>query len=92
MVIEAFNYTVVNSYKLENQGFVDHYEETALSKFVLCPSGLGMDSYRIWETIILGSIPIVESNPGFDRFVALPVLYVKHLTEHTRTHTHTHTN
>jgi hypothetical protein len=37
-----------------------HYLDIAQSKFVLCPSGLGFDTYRLWETIILGSIPIVE--------------------------------
>ena len=50
-VIEAFNHTVSNSYKQNNGEFVDHYEETAMAKFVLCPSGLGMDSYRLWETV-----------------------------------------
>ena len=54
-----------------------HLAEIALSKFVLCPSGLGMDTYRLWETLMLGSIPIVESNKGFDRtYSMLPVLIV----------------
>ena len=40
--------------------------------------GLGFDSYRIWEALILGTIPIVESNEGFDRtYSNLPVLVIK---------------
>ena len=50
-VIEAFNNTISNSYKKNSGEFRDHYEETARAKFVLCPSGLGMDSYRLWETL-----------------------------------------
>jgi hypothetical protein len=54
-----------------------HIFEIAVSKFVLCPSGLGMDTYRLWETLLLGSIPIVESNKGFDRtYSLLPVMVV----------------
>jgi hypothetical protein len=54
-----------------------HLVEIALAKFVLCPSGLGMDTYRFWETLLLGSIPVVESNKGFDRtYSMLPVLVV----------------
>jgi hypothetical protein len=60
----------------------DHYRLTAESKFVLAPSGLGFDSYRLWETLILGSIPIVESNTGFDRtYSSLPVLVVRNYSD-----------
>ena len=60
-VIEAFNHTISNSYMKNDGGFQDHYEETAMAKFVLCPSGLGMDSYRLWET--LGSTYLYFSYP-----------------------------
>ena len=63
LVSEAFNHTVKNSYHSKSS-FTDHYEEMAQSRFVLCPSGLGMDSYRIWEALIVGAIPIVECNEG----------------------------
>ena len=62
----------------------DHFRETAEAKFVLCPSGLGYDTYRLWETLLLGSIPIVESNAGFDRtYSNLPVLVVRNYSEVT---------
>ena len=76
IVSRNFNHTIRNTYNtdksrqkevyrspISNRTLeVDHYLEAAQSKFVLCPSGLGFDTYRLWETLMLGSIPIVESN------------------------------
>jgi hypothetical protein len=70
LVSAAFNFTVQNSYRIDGS-FIDYYEETSRSKFVLCPSGLGFDSYRIWETLALGAIPVVESNAGTTLYVYL---------------------
>lgn len=30
-------------------------------KFVLCPIGNGVDTFRFWETVFMGSIPVIES-------------------------------
>jgi len=38
----------------------DYYKEISSSKFILCPSGVGWDSYRIWEALSLGTIPVIE--------------------------------
>ena len=46
-----------------SNGFIDemvesipsHYLQAVRARFVLCPSGLGMDSYRLWETLLLVS-------------------------------------
>ena len=27
---------------------------------MLCPSGAGFDSYRLWEALLLGAIPVME--------------------------------
>ena len=32
------------------------YHGMARSKFVLCPSGLGLESYRVWEALLLGAM------------------------------------
>lgn len=49
----------------------------AEAKFVLCPSGMGYDTYRHWEVLLMGSIPVFESSPGFDKtFAKLPVVIV----------------
>jgi hypothetical protein len=79
-VSKSFHGIITNSYRHNPNS--DHYRQVAESLFVLCPSGLGFDTYRLWETIMLGSIPIVESNKGFDRtYVNLPVLVVNNFTD-----------
>jgi len=80
-VISAFNYTIRNEYNLRTPQAT--WQSTIRSsKFVLCPSGFSMDSFRIWETLLLGSIPVVESNPpGMDRIYSnLPVLVVRNFS------------
>jgi hypothetical protein len=57
-VVANFNHTVNNTYQSGNyRGYV---EELQRSKFILVPSGLGWDCYRIWESLYLGTIPIIE--------------------------------
>ena len=78
-VIANFNGTIKNRYREEGTNFFDLLRE---SKFHLCPSGLGMDSYRNYETITLGTIPIMEKlyrRDGWYRtYDKLPVLWVDH--------------
>ncbi len=82
--VAAMNGQDNNENKYHDLGITDHIWEVATSKFVLCPSGLGMDTYRLWETLLLGSIPIVESNAGFDRtYSNLPVLVISHYSKLT---------
>jgi len=52
------------------------YDKISRSKFTLCPRGCGIDTYRIWDAICLGSIPIIEKYDGHDQFVELPILFV----------------
>lgn len=51
---------------------------------LLSRTGLGFDTYRLWETLLMGSIPVVESNAGFDRtYSNLPVLVVRNYSDVT---------
>jgi hypothetical protein len=43
-------------------------------KFVICPEGNGIDTHRIWETLYMGSIPIVENNINNSFYHDLPIL------------------
>jgi hypothetical protein len=55
----------------------DHfYNIISMSKFTLCPRGCGIDTYRMWDAICLGSIPIVEKYSGHEQFNDLPILFV----------------
>jgi hypothetical protein len=70
-----------NTYGLPLPGF---YKAVVRSKFVLCPSGMGLDTHRLWETLILGSIPIVERCAGWDRVLdELPAVWVTDFSEVT---------
>lgn len=53
------------------------YEDLAASMTVLCLPGLGYDSYRLSESLAMGTMPIIERGIGFDRTAhRLPVLVV----------------
>jgi hypothetical protein len=68
---------VTNTYQ-RGKNRATHYHDLAESKFVLCAGGLGTDTYRHWETLSLGSIPVMEHSPGLDRtYSGLPVVFVK---------------
>lgn len=79
-VIANFNGTLKNTYNTGGQAL--YWQELRQSKFVLCPSGLGWDTYRSWEALVMGAIPVLETfyrKDGFYRtYDDLPVLWVDH--------------
>jgi hypothetical protein len=53
------------------------YGIVAQSYSVLCMPGLGYDTYRLWEVLALGAMPVLERGIGFDRTLyRLPALLV----------------
>lgn len=52
-------------------------------QFVLCPRGGGVDTHRLWETLYMGSIPIVERDSAHAGWTDLPILFVDSWTEVT---------
>lgn len=91
-VIETFahyNVSVANTFETKNsiQARQRYYTELKRSKFILSPSGMGLDCYRHWEALYLGTIPILERlgrKDGWIRaFQDLPVAWIDsydHLT------------
>jgi hypothetical protein len=54
-----------------------YYASLAQAKFVFSPFGMGLDTYRVWETLWMDSYPIVVSHPAMDTmYTDLPVLIV----------------
>lgn len=52
------------------QGILDH-------KFVLCPSGNGIESARNWETLYLGRVPVFKDHPYLrEMFKDFPAVFV----------------
>jgi hypothetical protein len=52
-------------------------------KFILCPPGNGVDTHRVWESLYLGSIPVVEKNIVNQQYAGLPIITYNRLEELT---------
>lgn len=57
--------------------FFDYLREMGNCKFTLSPRGKGLDCFRTWEALIVGSIPVVKSSYLNSLYKDLPVLIVK---------------
>jgi hypothetical protein len=63
---------------------VDYLEYMSLigdSKFVLCPRGNGLDTYRFYEAVLMGAIPVVENSTLWPVFVEAEAVVVSSLSE-----------
>lgn len=63
---------------VEHAGFdpYHHLKDLAHHTFVLSPRGNGLDAHRTWETLLMGSIPIVETSASDSMYDDLPVLII----------------
>lgn len=53
------------------------YQRVAMSRIVLTLPGVGYDTYRLWESMYMGAMPLMERNVGFDKpLYRLPALLV----------------
>jgi len=55
----------------------DYLRDIAFSKFNICPMGNGIDTHRMWESIYLGSIPIVQNCINTSFYRELPILEIE---------------
>ena len=60
IIDELFSDKPFCTYRKDGVSFEKYMLEMAQSKFVLSPRGKGPDSYRTWEALLAGSIPIVR--------------------------------
>ena len=61
----------------------EFYKELRNHRFCLCPSGNGIDTHRLWESIYVGTIPIVKRNLAHSDWMELPVLWIDDWSEVT---------
>ena len=61
----------------QRQPFHDYMKEMAQCKFTLSPKGIAIDCYRTWESLLVGSIPIVRTCQLDPIYEGLPVLIVQ---------------
>lgn len=59
------------------KNFEEYIIEMGHYKFTASPRGAGIDCYRTWEALLVGSIPIVESSSLDPLYENLPVLIIK---------------
>ena len=60
-----------------------YYNLLNRSKFVICPVGTGVDTHRVYESILFGAIPIVKTSFLDPLYSKLPVLIVNEWTDVT---------
>lgn len=70
------NINTVNLRNFDNAGFSTYYRNLTRSKFMICPRGCGLDTYRIWDCLYMGCVPIVVKYEGYKDFEDLPILFI----------------
>ena len=63
--------------KKKRKTWDNYIEEMKTYKFNLDPPGRCIDGYRVFETLIVGTIPIIFSSCNDEMFNDLPVLIIK---------------
>ena len=53
-----------------------YWKNISVSQFVISPVGNGIDCHRIWECLILRTIPVVIYHEAFLQFKHLPICFV----------------
>ena len=66
------NFINLGLYGLEIQDYINDLKN---NEYVLCPTGNGLDTYRLWETLIVGSNPVVNSVDTYLEFRNLPIYF-----------------
>lgn len=65
------------------EGRKNFLRELRNHEFVLCPRGNGVDTHRLWETLYMGSIPIVQRDIAHRGWEDLPIAWVNSWEEVT---------
>lgn len=52
-------------------------------RFVVCPPGNGVDTHRMWESLLAGAVPVVLRSQAMEPFSKLPLLFVDDFREVT---------
>lgn len=59
----------------------DYYRDLFRSKYVLCPEGTGIDTHRVYESILCGAIPVVLRNSLSHMYERMPVCIIDKWTD-----------
>ena len=61
---------------LEKLPFEEYMNEISKHKFVVCQKGNGVDTHRVCEVLLMGSVPVLEHSGLDDMYSEYPVLLV----------------
>ncbi len=71
---EQYNWCTSSNIEINR---TDYYTNIQNHNFCISPPGNGIDCYRTWESLYLGTIPIVINAPFYSYFKDLPILTVE---------------
>ena len=54
----------------------EYYKNIKKYKYILAPWGNGIDTFRLWESLYLGSIPITKYHRSYETFRDFPIVFV----------------
>jgi hypothetical protein len=60
----------------KRKSFEGYLEDLRRHRFVLCPQGNGLDTHRTWETLLMGSVPVIAHSTLDGLYAGLPVVLV----------------
>jgi hypothetical protein len=60
----------------EKKPFGDYLEDLARCKYTLSPPGAGTDCHRIWESIAVGTVPVVQNCHNISFHTRMPLMVV----------------
>ena len=69
------------TFDLPNLTLEEYSNKIYNHKYVLCPPGNGIDTHRLWETLYLGSTPVVEKIPGYEKYLEFPIIFYENVNE-----------
>jgi hypothetical protein len=62
--------------KTYSKQMTGYLQELSEYQFCACPPGMGIDTHRVWEALMVGTIPIVLTSPLNELYTELPVVIV----------------
>jgi len=64
-------------YSAPKKPFKEYLKDLRSSKFCISPQGRGVDCHRIWESIFVGTIPIVKNCNNVSFYKDMPILIIE---------------
>tara|TARA_R110000824_G_scaffold218435_4_gene405098 strand:+ start:6195 stop:7022 length:828 start_codon:yes stop_codon:yes gene_type:complete len=58
------------------KSYIEYCEDISKHMFIMSPNGNGIDCHRTWESLYMGSVPVVQSHFMFDGYRNLPIIQV----------------